>query len=61
MANTKQVLNKAFKKRKDELRGSLRPKCEEDLSTNPLYRSKREESFKEKQRRKERKHKNKIY
>tara|TARA_Y100000590_G_C14844349_1_gene685214 strand:- start:216 stop:401 length:186 start_codon:yes stop_codon:yes gene_type:complete len=61
MANTKQVLNKALKKRKDELRGSLRPQCEQELSENPLYRSKREESFKTKRDRKEKKHKNKMY
>lgn len=61
MANTKQVLNRHLKKRKDSLRGTVRPQCERDLSENPIYRNRREDSFVEKTRRKEKKHKNKMY
>lgn len=61
MANTKQVINRALKKRKDKLRGTIRPQCEKDLFENPIYKGRREESFKEKKIRKEKKHKNKIY
>lgn len=61
MSKNKKVLNAYLKKRSDELRGSVRPQCEQDLSENPAFRSRREESFKEKARRKERKHKNKMY
>jgi hypothetical protein len=61
MATNKQVLNRHLKKRADELKGSLRAKCEQELSENPAYRGRREDTFKEKVRRKEKKHKNNFY